>query len=281
MTDLSMGANLAWKIAALEAQQAGADAIGVEHLFIGLMSMGKMVSDDTAGTVGSADTVAGEWDAILSLLEITGHDPVVLRRLMRTELKKDGVGHRGAGIIHRSPACREFFSRARRHAGGTPVTANDLFSAIMSGPTGTIAAVLAEGRRCVAADRKTDLLLPASPGLMDSDHITRQGFDLKEALTHDIRRYAASLRRWPEESPEYGITVAAIRKRAAGLIRLCLDDGDRKQLHATLLFVAPHAGAHAQDCVSAAQALEAEPAGKPLREEIRARIGTIADSLIA
>ena len=279
MTDLSPGANLAWKIAALEAQQAGADVIEVEHLFIGLMSMGKMVSDDTGGTLGSAESVTGEWDAILSLLEITGHDPVVLRRLMRTELQKEGAGHRSAGIIHRSPACREFFSRARGHTGGTPVTANDLFSAIMSGPTETIAAVLAEGRRCVAADRKTDLILPPSPGLMDSDHITRQGFDLKEALMQDIRRYVSSLRRWPEESPEYGITVAAIRKRAAGLIRLCLDDSDRKQLHATLLLVAPHAGEHAQDCVAAAHTLEAESAGQPVREDIKARIRSLAGSL--
>lgn len=282
MTRLTPGAALAWKIAAYEALHLNAEFLEKEHLFIGLLSLDKIVPQDNGQVPGApVAEVMREWDALGALLEITGHDPVVLRRLMRTALRK-GTQVRESTVIHRSPACRDVFFRAARYGGDRPVSATDLFSSIMEQPGETIAGVLAESRRCIAAGRQTDVLLPPGPGMTDSTRTAQQGFDLRTALSSDIRRYAESLVRWPEESNEYRLTIRAIRQKSAGLVYLCLDDIDRSLLHVALADLVPYAGDYSGAVAGMATDIGALPDdGRPvpvtLKDQVRGLLRRIEE----
>lgn len=239
MSSFSPAAALAWKVAAYEAANLNAEYLEQEHLFIGLLSLDKLLSPDprSAGPGPAAD-IAREWEALASLLEITGHDPVVLRRLMRTALRKGSrvATHR---VIHRSLPCKEFFARAGRLAGGETVSAVNLFSAIMEQPGRIIEAVLAEGRQCVAAKRQTDVFLPAGSGGADSQAVTGTGFNLKGALARDIRRYAGGLGLWPPGSNEYVLTRQALHRKSVALAYISLADHDRDGLGMALSGISP------------------------------------------
>lgn len=270
MTSLSPGASLAWKVALYEAVHLNAGYVEKEHLFIGLLSLEKMISESPDQP---NESLAREWDALASLLAITGHDPVVLRRLMRSALRT-GTEVRAGAVVHRSPACRQVFSRAAEFAGDRPAGVPDLFSAIMEQPGETIASVLAEGRQCVAAARQTDVFVPAGemPGV--PTRTAPLGFDLKASLLENIARYNASLSRWPEASREHALTVQAVCRAAAGVAHLCLDDGDSTGLAAALSDLArfpcyPGKELHrlVQD-VGAAR-LEGGALPEPLKERIR------------
>ena len=272
MTSLSPGAALAWKIAAFEAVHLNAAYLEKEHLFIGLLSLDKVVAGGTEQAAGeSMEQVTREWAALSSLLEITGHDPVVLRRLMRSALRK-GTEVREGAVVHRSPACREIFRRAAQSAGEKPAGVPDLFSAIMEQPGEVIAGVLAESRRCKAAERQTDILLPPGGRMTDSTRTSAMGFDLKESLRNDIRRYEGSLSAWPEQSREYALTTRAICRNAAGLAHLCLDSSDRDRLREALESLAKHSCSSREEATEALSGLDAAGPGDIIPEIVRDRI---------
>lgn len=255
MPRLSPGAVLAWKIAAYEAEQLGSALIEPEHLFIGLLSLDKVLRRQEPGIPAPATAeIAREWESLDVLLGITGHDPVVLRRLMRGALGKRPPLP-GRQIVHRSPACRDFFLLAGRDAGEKPVTANDLFSAVMGRPGPSIAGVLAEARQCVAAERGTDIPLPAGSRLEISEREPPGGLSAADGLAREIARCRESLASWPPGSREHLLTSRALCKKAGSLVRLAVEEGDAGRLRSALLQLAPYAGESEGECAAAAVAL--------------------------
>jgi len=215
---------LAWQIAAVEARYLGAGYVEPEHIFIGLLSLDKILM--RKASLNEAQTMAGvsdEWEAIAAILELTGHDPIVLRRLMRAALRHDRNGD-DRTIIHRSPTCHALFSRAASLAGTRPLTANDLFSAIMEQPGEVIPGILAEGRRCIAAERETDIPLPSATRLAAAGGSS--GPAGKPVLTRYVGRYRNTLVRWRPVSQEYAVTRDAINRTATSLARLHLEQQD-------------------------------------------------------
>jgi hypothetical protein len=280
MKPLSAGAIYALKIAAFEAGQLNAEKIEMEHLFIGCLSLDKvLLRKDAEKDNGPLADIRHEWKAFATLMEICCHDPVVLRRLMRSSLRKEkrpGTSR----PVHRSPKCRECFLRAEKHAGQQPVTSNDLISAILDAPGERIPLVLAEDHQCVAAIRDSDIQLPSVHGLTDAGQSADTVTESRDILARNISRYAESLDSWSEESQEYCITLRALRMTAAMLIRLCTNDGDLLRLQSALLQLLPWEGKPAGTCARIARVLQEEQKpGQPLSDAIREQIRELLEKL--
>jgi hypothetical protein len=269
---------LAWQIAAVEARYLGAGYIEPEHIFIGLLSLDKILKQKDALNVEQAMAgVREEWEAIAALLDLTGHDPVVLRRLTRAALPHDRSGD-DRTIIHRSPACHALFFRAARLAGSRPLTANDLFSAMMEQPGDVISGVLAEGRRCVAAERETDILLPTATRLAAAGGSS--GLAGKPALTRFVGRYRDTLVRWRPVSYEYAVTRDAVNLTAACLARIHLKQQDLAGIVSALRQVVARSedeAAKIARIITAAEQVERE--GGHLPEEIARLLSDLLDDL--
>lgn len=262
VTSRTPGANLAWRIAVYEAMHLNAEYLEPEHLFIGILSLGKVIGDGIDQGSSSNVEILREWDALSSLLEIMGNDPVVLRRLMRSRLKV-GMVVRNNIIIHRSQDCIECFNRAE--AITSKVSANDLFSAIMDQPGNKITSVLLEGHWCSPANRVTDLILPDPSGSF--------GFNIKDALARDITRYTTNLSLWKEGSREYEVIIRAIKVKSVGLIQIYLDDNESDCLLDAMTNFFPFAGKSANKWVHAYEELEGSVKTKDqIPESVRTEI---------
>lgn len=266
MTTLTPGASLAWRIAQYEAMHLNADYIEPEHLFIGIISLGKIIMEEASEETSDNDEIKKEWDALSAFLEITGSDPVVLRRLLRSRLQT-GIKSRNRPVIHRSPACQELFARVSDTVGASLVSANALFSVIMEQPGEKITSVIAEGHFCSPADRVTDLLLPRNTPS------GKFGFNIKDAFVQDIERYSASLSLWQPGSKEYDLTIRAIRIKIADLIQFCCDDDDPEGLFDAIIMLLPFAGQMEDEWKSVYEELEVcKKTGASVPEQLRSHI---------
>ena len=241
MNSFSNGALQAWKIAAREARELGSDHITTEHLFIGLLSLDKVVSDSPSFRHNNAnESPAAEWDAIRCLLQITGHDPIVLRRLMRMALIRKSP-HPAGTMMHRNPGCREVFDAAARSAGTRPVTSNDLFTAVMERPGDIIAGVLSESRSCSAGLRMTDI--PILHGEFSAaGQISGPGTNLRFVLSRDAERFCGNISHWQEQSFEYAVTRAAIQEKLSSMAQIAIETRDMHGLIEALEMLRPWAG---------------------------------------
>jgi ATP-dependent Clp protease ATP-binding subunit ClpC len=148
MAELTVAADLAWRIAALEAQRGRAGAISPEHLLIGLLSLEKLLDESAGLTPAQRDAVRGEQAALTGVLGAAGLDAADARRALRAALP---TGPAGAGPeMQRDPACRAAFERAevlarqhRRAACGVL----DLLAALLERPSAALAAALGEPDR--------------------------------------------------------------------------------------------------------------------------------------
>lgn len=243
MTTLSPATTLALRIATYEAEQAQAPFIEKEHLFIGLLSLDKVLGKEDTHVPSSQD-VAREWNAVRHLLAITGLDPVVLRRLLR---QVPGAGRPAPAKTgrHRSPACKTFFDRAGILSEGRPVTCIHLFSAVMERPGDTINGVLAEGRRCTAALRESDVLLPSGELPAAASQPYAAGYDLKRELSADIKTSRDVIGLVPPVSREYALVRGALVRRLVSLALLCLQENDDAGLILALRQILPWSGTSA------------------------------------
>lgn len=271
MTSLSPGTVLVWKIAAYEALRLSAENIEKEHIFIGIMSLEKMLKKGSfAGSKETFPKVEKEWNALSGYLDITGHDPVVLRRLMRRALGK-GTSSPARKGIHRSLECRQYFDSAARFAGDTAVTSNDLFSAIMDKPGEMITFVLKEGRQYSAAMRETDIMLPSEKSLNEIGGTTEMHFDIRDILFRDISRLADSLTEWSLDSQEYHKVLAALNRKGTSLALLFLDDNDLPGLLSILRMLVPWSGKFIHELSLCIHELEGT-VGKTPSEDMQNRI---------
>lgn len=242
MTPRTPAVVLAWKIAAFEARHVHAPNIEKEHLFIGLLSLDKTTGrKDFVKEAGIADNVSRERDAIHYLLSVTGLNATVLRRLLRQVLKK-GSPPSDNTVIHRSPDCKTYFKRASVLANGESISCVHLFSAIMERPGEIICGVLTESRRCVAAERETDILMPASTGVLTTGRKSIKKYDLKSALSADLNKTRDVLSLVPRNSSEHALLKSGLVKKTISLALIALDENDAVGLLSALQDLLPWSG---------------------------------------
>ena len=112
MPTLSIGANIAWQIAASEA--ARFQFIEAEQIFIGILSLEKalMLSPEDLGlNPNTIKSLQAEYDVLKDLLGQQGLNMTILRRTARKEAGAGSYKHT-ENVIHRSPACKMMFNRA-------------------------------------------------------------------------------------------------------------------------------------------------------------------------
>lgn len=271
MTSLSPGAVLAWKIAAYEALRLNARYIEKEHIFIGILSLEKMLKKSAfANSHETFPKVEKEWNALSGFFEITGHDPVVLRRLMRRALG-EGTSSSARKGIHRSLECRQYFDSAAHFARDTALTSNDLFSALMEKPGEIIPFVLEEGRQYSAALRQTDVMLPSEKSLDAVGGTIEMRFDIRDILSRDIARYADSLTEWSLDSQEYNTVLEALNRKGTSLALFFLDDNDLPGLLSALSMLVPWSGKFKHDLSIRIRELEGTT-GKTLSNDMQNHI---------
>lgn len=147
MTSLSIGANLAWQIAASKAAAARFQFIEPEHLFIGIFSLEKilMLSPEDSGFNQQArNSLQLENDALRDLMGQVGLDMTRLRRTVRKRLGAGSFQHT-ENVIHRSDDCKKFFERAYDLASPSDEAAClHLLAAIMERPGNSVRLALDE-----------------------------------------------------------------------------------------------------------------------------------------
>ncbi|MFZ3137154.1 MAG: Clp protease N-terminal domain-containing protein [Thermodesulfovibrionales bacterium] len=102
MQNLSLGADMAWRIAAHEAAASGYRCIEKEHLLMGILSIEKVIADgpDQTGFNQNAwQDLKAEHSLLKRVLRSCGIDQTKLRRIIRKKLGNGGYKHTER-IIH-------------------------------------------------------------------------------------------------------------------------------------------------------------------------------------
>lgn len=145
MKNLTISSTFAWKIAANEAAAGKFQFIEKEHVFIGILSLGKllMLSPDISGLKSKdRQAVQIESDFIEDLLREFEIDSTQFRRQLR-EILGDSNYELTKNIIHRSEACKEVFQNAEKLAASSKeISCIHLFAAIMESPQGMISQIV-------------------------------------------------------------------------------------------------------------------------------------------
>lgn len=115
MSELSIGTNLAWQIAAGEASAARQQFIEKEHIFNGLCKAGDLLNPELlkqagAGS-GNIEEARPELERIEELFRRFELDRTKMRRRLR-ELAGPGKYQHKEQVVHRSAACKKLFQRA-------------------------------------------------------------------------------------------------------------------------------------------------------------------------
>ena len=142
---LSTGVLLAWQIAAIEAAASQHQYIEIEHLLIGICSLGKIFKYSGTGAgfeLKQQYALQMEHQAVTGILLKQKLDEVQLRREIRQKLGTGQFQH-FEKIIHRSPACKKIFDQAAAAAGANgELNCLYLLDAIFSNPGAIISDVI-------------------------------------------------------------------------------------------------------------------------------------------
>ncbi|MGD0885243.1 MAG: ATP-dependent Clp protease ATP-binding subunit [Thermodesulfovibrionales bacterium] len=114
MKNLSTGAKIVWRVAAYETGESGYRYIEKEHVFIGILSLEKVIADgpEKAGLDQKAwQDLKSEHSLLKRTLRSYGIDQTTLRRLIRNKLGNGGHKHTEK-TIHRSEECKAIFEKA-------------------------------------------------------------------------------------------------------------------------------------------------------------------------
>lgn len=155
MKELSFAANTAWQLSAQEAYSGKHPLIEPEHLFLGILSLEKINSENAGNEIDpiSLKSLRTEKTLIDDLLSAFELDATSLRRSLRQKLGK-GNAQLTEKIVHRSSACKQVFDRAYELSGEYRVTTCiHLMAAILEKRSNIISSVLEDVRV------KTDALL--------------------------------------------------------------------------------------------------------------------------
>lgn len=117
MPNLSIASQLAFSLAALEAQALESKNIDTEHLFLGLCKVEDILSMDRAALPNIEERdwmeAQGEIRDLKDFLESRGFDPKKARRRLRRIIHESQT-EKGEFSGHRTPRCREVFAIAER-----------------------------------------------------------------------------------------------------------------------------------------------------------------------
>lgn len=115
MSELSIGTNIVWQIAAGEASAARHQYIEKEHVFNGLCKAGDLLDPELLKQAGAEldniEEVRPELDRIDELFRKFELDRTKMRRRLR-QLVKPGNYQNKEQVVHRSAACKKLFQRA-------------------------------------------------------------------------------------------------------------------------------------------------------------------------
>ncbi|MGE3913227.1 MAG: AAA family ATPase, partial [Chloroflexota bacterium] len=143
MAEMTVGAELAWRIAAIEAQRARAAHLGVEHMLIGLLSLEKALEPSAGLEPAQRLAVQQEQEQIAQILAGLSLDATTLRRALRRNMP---FGHgRPSGSVSRDAACQAIFTRASELArtdGDTPCGVLHLLAALLERPPAALLTAL-------------------------------------------------------------------------------------------------------------------------------------------
>jgi len=187
MKDLSVGADLAWRIAAMEAGAAKFQFIEIEHIFIGICSLEKILKLSPAECDLNPQTyksLQNEHAILQGLMRSSGLDTTQMRRMMRKRLGTGKYEHTGK-VIHRNEACKKIFNRAYELASSSEeISCLHLLAAILEKPGSNISYVLNE------SGISLDTLLKQVIAIIDKEYkadesktpyLDRYGRDLTQA----------------------------------------------------------------------------------------------------
>jgi ATP-dependent Clp protease ATP-binding subunit ClpC len=136
MSALTVGAELAWRVAGIEAREAKAETIGPDLLLVGLLSLDKLLGPGARISDREREQLREESAALVSVLTHVDLDPAALRRAIRSRIR---LGVMAQDIVrHRDLACRAAFDRASTLSaskGGVPTSPLHLLSALLDDPT--------------------------------------------------------------------------------------------------------------------------------------------------
>lgn len=149
MKFISVGASLTWQIAARAAVSGRHRFIEKEHLFLGIVSLGKMICrmDKQAGmSEHSALALEEEYKVLCDLFLPYQVDPDRLRSILVGYMTRGDYTHDDT-VVHRSDECKIIFSRAEQIStvsGCNYLSSLHLLAAIVKDPGDVISEVLAD-----------------------------------------------------------------------------------------------------------------------------------------
>lgn len=141
--EISIGARLAWQIAAMEAGTAQHRFIEREHLLIGICSLEKVAIHDMNIEDNERESLQREKHAIHEMLSAFEIDAVRLRRRMRMLLGQ-GEYKDKERVVHRSEESRKAFENAFRCSGMDTADTMHLMAGILEDSGENIAKLLME-----------------------------------------------------------------------------------------------------------------------------------------
>ncbi|MDP3296398.1 MAG: AAA family ATPase [Thermodesulfovibrionia bacterium] len=147
MKNLSIGATIAWQIAAYEAAESGYRYIENWHLLIGILSLEKVISDgpEKSGIDQNAwQELKAEHLVFKKILRAFGIEQTRMRRSIRKNSGKGNYKH-SEKTIHRSEECKAIFKRADTLSGSSAkITTLHIAAAIMENPGDTLKSIFSE-----------------------------------------------------------------------------------------------------------------------------------------
>jgi ATP-dependent Clp protease ATP-binding subunit ClpC len=202
--ELSVGARLAWQIAAGEAGAAMHKYIEKEHILLGICSLEKIVmlgQREVALNQQAIKALQTSHNTIENVLNSFELDTTSLRRRLREKIGK-GNYVRTEKVVHRSESCKNMFNRAAELATSTnKIFCLHLLSAILEDSGKNISTVLKEaGVKPEDLRRKALRNVEDVWKLHDNTEAAKQNRqEAGESSTHYLDRYGRDLTQEAQE----------------------------------------------------------------------------------
>jgi len=251
---VSPGVSLAWRIAAAEAAQAGAEYIEKEHLLIGIYSLETILPSKGSPQQKAPMSIFNEKKAIEFLLGNADLDPAAVRLKIRNALPRGRIPGKGR-VVHRSPGCRGCFEKAAAHAGDNEVTCIHLLNAILDDPGLLIAGVMDTLLPVRQRDRSASACMKQV--VLDYQAVNEQ----KDHLIQDIEHSRHTLSEVRPHTDRYRLLRYDLLKKTLELARMCLRINDTSGLVQALKDLSPERvaqGHHLDEIIAQVQYLDNE-----------------------
>lgn len=162
MLKISIGAELAWQFAAMEAAHKKSEFIEKEHIFNGILSLEKVfaVKEIIENIGANREQLKKEYFALREILKNFNLNMTDLRRAVRNKYPKGDYVPK-ENVIHRSKECKTYFARAKELGAGV-VNSRSLLAAVLENSGKIINEILKEFDVDAGELRNKVLELPVS-----------------------------------------------------------------------------------------------------------------------